>query len=183
MFTPSMAQQYQSLFDSMVINPDAVDNVIAITKRIQSNQAAYLNISNNFGSMPYYFVGIIHCMECNFLFRKHIANGDPLNARTTHVPAGLPTEGNPPFDFTEAAISEFHYFGFDKWTDWSIPAMLYLNERWNGMAYRSKGINSPYLWSGSNNYSKGKFVSDGVFDPNAVSQQIGVALILKNIIS
>ena len=167
----------------MVENPNVTDEVIAITKRIQSNQAAYLPISNNFGSMPYYFVGIIHYRECDFSFKHHIANGDPLIARTLHVPAGLPIDGSPPFDFTQAAIAEFHYFHFDKWNDWSIPAILYRFESWNGFGFRAHGINSPYLFGGSNLYTKGNYISDHNFDPNAVCKQIGSALLLKNILS
>ena len=30
-----------------------------------------------------------------------------------------------------------------------------------------------YLWSKTNHYSKGKYVYDGVYDPNAVSSQVG----------
>jgi len=38
------------------------------------------------------------------------------------------------------------------------------------------------LWSFSNHYTKGKYVKDGVFDPNAVSQQVGSALVLKRLV-
>jgi hypothetical protein len=67
----------------------------------------------------------------------------------------------------------------DKWNDWSIPGMLFQFERFNGFGYRSRGIYSPYLWSFSNHYKKGKFTSDGVYDPNAVSKQIGAAVLLR----
>ena len=67
----------------------------------------------------------------------------------------------------------------DKWTDWSIPGILYQFELYNGMGYRRRGINSPYVWSFSNNYSKGKFTSDGIYDPNAISKQCGAGVILR----
>jgi lysozyme family protein len=38
---------------------------------------------------------------------------------------------------------------------------------------------TPYLWSFTNHYTKGKFVADGKFDANAVSKQCGAAAILK----
>ncbi len=47
------------------------------------------------------------------------------------------------------------------------------------MGYRRKGIHSPYLWSFSNHYTKGKFTNDGVFDSNAVSKQCGAAVLLR----
>ena len=57
--------------------------------------------------------------------------------------------------------------------------MLFKMEQFNGFGYRVKGINSPYLWSFSNHYTKGKFTRDGFFDPNAVSKQIGAAVLLR----
>jgi lysozyme family protein len=47
------------------------------------------------------------------------------------------------------------------------------------MGYRRRGVPSPYLWSFSNLYTKGKFVADGHFDANAVSAQCGAAVMLK----
>jgi hypothetical protein len=52
-------------------------------------------------------------------------------------------------------------------------------ERYNGFGYRPKGIHSPYLWSFSNHYTKGKFTADGHFDGDAVSKQIGAAVLLR----
>jgi hypothetical protein len=71
--------------------------------------------------------------------------------------------------------------GLTSWTDWSVPGMLYRFERYNGFGYRSRGINSPYLWSYSNQYKKGKFTGDGKYDPNAVSKQCGAVVLLKSI--
>ena len=60
--------------------------------------------------------------------------------------------------------------------------MLYQLERYNGFGYRKRGLVTPYLWSFSNLYIKGKFVADGHFDPNAVSKQCGAALMLKAVL-
>jgi lysozyme family protein len=57
--------------------------------------------------------------------------------------------------------------------------MLYLLEKYNGLGYRMRGVPTPYLWSFSNLYEKGKFVQDGRYDPEAVSKQCGAALMLK----
>ena len=57
--------------------------------------------------------------------------------------------------------------------------MLYLFEKFNGFGYVKRGINTPYLWSYTNHYSKGKFAGDGKFDPNLVSKQPGTAAIMK----
>ena len=67
----------------------------------------------------------------------------------------------------------------DQWTDWSLPGTLFQFERYNGFGYRPRGINSPYLWSFSNHYTKGKFTADSIFDPNAISKQCGAAVLLR----
>ena len=57
--------------------------------------------------------------------------------------------------------------------------MLYLLEKYNGFGYRNMGKATPYLWSFSNLYEKGKYVADGRFDPEAVSKQCGAGVMLK----
>src|SRR6202042_1342211 len=42
----------------------------------------------------------------------------------------------------------------------------------------SRGLPSPYVWAGSGQYESGKFVRDGVFDPNKVDEQLGCAGLL-----
>jgi lysozyme family protein len=68
-------------------------------------------------------------------------------------------------------------------SDWTEAAMLYRWEKYNGWGYRSRGIHTPYLWSFSEHYTKGKFVRDGVYDSNAVSRQPGASALLKAISS
>ena len=118
-------------------------------------------------------------MECGFNFGTHLHNGDPLTARTVHVPANRPAVGSPPFTWRDSASDALIFEGFSQETAWSIPRMLYLFERYNGFGYRKLRVPSPYLWSFSNLYIKGKFVSDGHFDPDAVSAQSGAGVILK----
>ena len=78
-----------------------------------------------------------------------------------------------------SAIDALEFDGFDVWTDWSIPGTLYKLELYNGTGYRRHAIATPYLWSGSQFYSAGKFVRDGRFDPRAVSKEIGAAVLLR----
>jgi hypothetical protein len=60
--------------------------------------------------------------------------------------------------------------------------MLTNLERYNGLGYAAgplKGkyppMPSPYVWAGTNQQVKGKYVRDGVFDPNHMDTQLGVA--------
>ncbi len=128
---------------------------------------------------PWYFVGLIHCMEASFDFSAHLHNGDPLSEKTVQVPKGRPAPWNPPSDWVSSAKDALTYDGFANVQDWTVAHTLYRLESYNGFRSRRNGINTPYLWSFSNHYSKGKFVADGVWDANAVSKQCGAAVILK----
>jgi len=133
--------------------------------------------------VPWYFVGIIHSLEGSFNFSAHLHNGDPLRGRTWQVPAGRPKEWNPPTDWASSAADAMVLKKYDNQPDWSVAQMLYRFEKYNGFGYRSRGIETPYLWSFSNQYSKGKYVKDGVWDSNAVSRQCGAALLVKELVS
>lgn len=47
----------------------------------------------------------------------------------------------------------------------------------NGFGYFH--VATPYLWSFSNHYNRGKFTSDGQYSPDAVSAQAGAATVLR----
>jgi hypothetical protein len=104
-----------------------------------------------------------------------------LRTRTVQVPPGRPLNGNPPFSWEESAIDALEYDGLTTWNEWSIEGICYRLEMYNGLGYRiyHPEIKSPYLWSFSNQYTKGKYKADGRFDPDLVSQQCGAMGILK----
>ena len=91
---------------------------------------------------------------------------------------GQPTIGQPPFTWEESALFTLRAQGLGANSVTDVPSALDAAERYNGLGYRHKGLPSPYLWSGTNQYEKGKFVSDGVYDPEAVSDQPGVAALM-----
>lgn len=171
-------KSYRELWESIVINQNI--NVKYYIDKINENKQIYLNIESA-TTVPWYVVGIIHGLEASFNFKKHLHNGDPLTARTVNVPSGRPKTGNPPFTFEESAVDALNMKKNIFPIDWYVVEdTLYFLERYNGLGYKNRGVNSPYLWSGSNHYIKGKYVSDGRYDPNAVSKQIGAAVILKS---
>ena len=177
--TDDLRQHYQSLFTSCVVNPAKLSAVNSVISRIMPNQGRYQSVAEPLG-IPWYFVAVVHNMECGLNFNQHLHNGDPLTARTVHVPAGRPPNGSPPFAWEQSAADALTIQGFANLTDWSLPVILYRLEAYNGFGYRklTPPINTPYLWSFSNQYTSGKYVADGKFDPNAVSTQCGAAVIL-----
>lgn len=181
-FTAALRDEYQQLFDGCQINAAKAREVEQLTAGLISNRPRYASVGQPLG-IPWYVLAVIHNMECSQSFRQHLHNGDPLTARTVQVPAGRPLAGNPPFTWEESATDALTYDRLDRWTDWSIPGMLYCLEGYNGWGYRSyhPGVKSPYLWSGSNNYTSGKYVRDGTWSDSAVSAQIGAAVLLRRI--
>jgi lysozyme family protein len=152
-----------------------VDRITGPTRR-----SAYERIEAEVGT-PWYFVGIIHNLEGSLNMTRHLHNGDPLTAQTVQVPKGRPKVWNPPNDWASSAIDALSRFRTADWKErgFTIESMLWGLERFNGLGYRYRGIPSPYLWSFTNQYTKGKYVADGKFDPEAVSKQCGAACVLK----
>lgn len=132
--------------------------------------------------IPWYFIACVHYRESNSDFTKHLHNGDPLSGFTRQYPANRPKISHgPPFTFEESAVDALKLRGLDKETGWSLPKVLLRLEQYNGVAkaYQTHSINSPYLWGGSNLYTKGGFPRDHVFSLDYVNKQIGTAVILK----
>ena len=133
--------------------------------------------------VPWYIVGALHLRESTCDFTKHLHNGDSLNRKTVRVPAGRPVEGEPPFTFEESAVDALKYYGWDRLNSLSgndfLLELCYLVESFNGWGYHLyRGINSPYLWSGTNHYASGKYYADGKYDPNMVDGQSGVMAVI-----
>ena len=95
------------------------------------------------------------------------------------MPKNRPAVWNPPTDWESSAVDALDLKGFLHLPDWSLAISLYRWEGYNGFGYYSRNINSPYLWSFSTHYTKGKFVADHKFDPEAVSKQCGAAVMLR----
>ena len=174
-----LRSEYEKSFAAMVIRPEQKSLVDWHINQLVKNQIRYRSVSRKVNNVPWATIGVIQAMECGFNFSCHLHNGDPLTSRTKQVPAGKPTTGQPPFAWENSAVDALKLEGFEKVTDWSIPHMLYLLEKYNGFGYRNMRMPTPYLWSFSNLYERGKYVADGRFDRDAVSRQCGAAVMLK----
>jgi lysozyme family protein len=171
--------EYQNLFFTAFVRPEKRAAIDLIVKRIVANKTRYQAVADRFNKMPWWFPAIVHQMEASGNFNRHLHNGDPLTHRTVQVPEGRPLTGAPPFTWEQSADDALRMKHFDAVSDWSMPNALWLLEKYNGMGYRAKGINTPYLWSYTNHYTKGKYIGDHRYDPNAVSGQAGAAAMLK----
>lgn len=173
--TTQLRNKYCSLWRTAEIKyPSVIQNICS---KIKANKQLYIQVSEQTDT-PWEVIGAIHSLESSLNFNTHLHNGDSLRRRTTHVPSGRPRRGTPPFTWEESAIDALR---LKPWYDWGIPDTLFYLEMYNGFGYYYRGVNSPYLWSYTNQYTKGKYVRDGVFDPNKVSRQVGAVPILKEL--
>lgn len=178
--TTALGKEYNDLFNRCEITADKMAEVEGVVQRILNVQDRYAKIATQ-STVPWYVIAVIHNMECGLDFTKHLHNGDSLKRRTINVPAGRPKVVQPPFTFEVSALDALEYDGFTAWSDWSIGGICYKLEGYNGWGYRAHNINSPYLWSYSNLYTKGKYVEDNVWSDTAVSRQCGAAVILRSL--
>jgi lysozyme family protein len=180
----ALYKEYAALFAASMIRPDRLALVEQMCGHIAGGRGRYQAVAEATG-VPWWVVGIIHAMEAGLKFDRHLHNGDPLTARTVRVPAGRPAAGEPPFAWEASAADALSLDRFVGWSDWSLPTVLYKLERYNGWGYRKHHpeVLTPYLWSCTNHYSKGKYVADGKFDAEAVSKQVGAAAILRGLVN
>ena len=147
-----------------------------VAERIKANKPIYDRIEKATG-VPWWFVGITHYRESNLNLEAQLGQGDPLHSISVHVP-----RGRGPFKtFEESAIDALVNCAPKSANnkDWSIGKALVELEKYNGLGYASKGVPSPYVWAGTDQYTKGKYIRDGVYDPEAVDSQLGCAGLMK----
>lgn len=154
----------------------------ATATKILASKPRYQAIEVQTG-VPWYVVGVIHAMESNCRFSTHLHNGDPLTAKTRRVPKARPLKGKAPFTWEESACDALLMKDLQHITDWSVERVCYELERYNGFGYRKyhPEVLSAYLWSGTQHYARGKYVTDGTWDAAAVSGQTGAVALIKRI--
>lgn len=180
--TEALRAEYQTLFDTCQIRPERQAEVNAAAAKIIAAEARYRGVGDPIG-VPWYVIGVVHSLEAGSRFDRHLHNGDPLSARTVQVPKGRPPAGQAPFTWEQSANDALAFDKYLTWSDWSVPGILFKWESYNGWGYRSyhPEVKSPYLWSYTSHYTKGKYVADGTWSPTAVSKQTGAAALLRRL--
>lgn len=159
------------------VNARATRNFSAIAKRLTAPEVRirYQAVTGKTG-VPWPVIAVIHERECSQDWTRSLAQGDPWDRVSVHVPAGR----GPFKSWEDAAIDALNdcspYAGRNK--DWSIGALLTKLEEYNGLGYAARGAPSPYVWAGTDQYRSGKYVRDGIYDPNVIDSQAGCAGLL-----
>lgn len=147
----------------------------SVAHRLVAAKSRYENVRTESG-VPWPVVAVIHQRESSQSWLGSLAQGDPWNAVSIHVP-----RGRGPFPSWEAAAEDALVVcppHAAHWHDWSIGGALTLLEQYNGLGYAAMGRPSPYVWSATDQYRSGKYTADGHYDPNAVDHQTGCAALL-----
>lgn len=158
------------------IIPTLVHAVDAVALRLVAAKSRYQTVSAK-TSVPWFVIAVIHERESSQSWTASLAQGDPWNHRSIHVP-----RGRGPFTSWEAAAEDALMVCSPHaaaWKDWSAGGALTLLEEYNGLGYASHHVPSPYVWASTDQYHRGKYISDGHFDPNAIDHQLGCAALLK----
>jgi lysozyme family protein len=175
----ALKSEYASFFSSAQLRSERGDLADWHKRVLLEYRPRYEAVSKDTG-VPWFFIGAIHGLEASYNFRAHLHNGDfPLTARTRQVPANRPVSWGAPYTWEASARDALKLMNFSGKSDWTLERTLYRLEAYNGFGYRRRGVPSPYLWSFSNHYESGKFVSDGRWNAAARSQQCGAATIMK----
>ncbi len=181
---PRTSDEYAKLLEKIEIRQDWLSKIDFVVNKLINEKAAlrYRKVEQITG-VPWWFIGILHMLETSQRFNAHLHNGDSLSRKTLRVPKNRPHNWQAGMSWELSAVDALSVIHkLDKVTDWSLGNALRLMEKYNGLGYRNRKLMSPYLWSGSHYYLRGKFVKDGVFDANIPSQQVGCALIIKRLL-
>jgi lysozyme family protein len=141
-----------------------------VAKHLAAAKSRYQAVSARSG-VPWPFSAVVHEREAAQNWATQLGQGDPLDRVSTHIP-----RGRGPFKTWEdgaydALVNCAPFAACNK--DWSIGGTLTKLEEYNGLGYAARNQPSPYLWSGTDQYKCGKYVRDGVFDPDVVDSQLG----------
>ena len=182
---------YRRMFVACQVDPGKEQQLANTLKLIEKGMAQYREVAKRLGAKNpeqfAYILGAVHFKEASCDFRGVLHNGEKIvgtGKKTTIVPIGR----GPFATWSDAAVDaigiESKRWGNLVNGSTDVGDILYALERYNGTGYISgagKAETSPYLWACSNiNDDRGKYVSDGKFDPNASTQSTcGAALILK----
>lgn len=176
-----LAAKNKQRWYAMRISADKGPLFKAVADRLLFNKPRYEAVSKALAAqgytIPWEFIAVTHQRESSGNFNTYLGNGQPLSKKTTIVP-----KGRGPFTSWEegaidALLNASPYAAKNE--DWSIGGTLEMLEKYNGLGYAAKGVPSPYVWAGTNQYTAGKYVSDGVYDANHVDTQLGCAGLLK----
>lgn len=158
------------------VTPSLIPTLDEISHQLVAAKSRYQTVEAK-TAVPWAVIAVIHERESSQSWLGSLAQGDPWNRPSIHVPRGR----GPFASWEAAAIDALTSCGpfLAKWQDWSIGGALCSLDGYNGEGYWDMGRPSPYIWASTDQYRSGKYIADGHFDPNAIDHQLGCAALLQ----
>lgn len=181
----SLRAEYRRLWDKAEVTKPS--EAMRQARLINSHRATYEDVGEVVGA-HWWVIGVLHLREAGesdvgrWLCVLH--NGEKIIG--TSRKTSLKPNGRGPFtSFKAAAIDAFEIERLTnrrEWNECPIEFLAYVSEKFNGFGYRdAHNMRSPYLWGGTNQQQRGKYVGDGDFDANEMDQQIGTMAVLRSL--
>jgi lysozyme family protein len=171
----ALQPQYKEMLGAM--KATRMPAAVVVAKRLLASRDRFLGLQTACGVPALWVMPVFEREQPSF--DAYLGNGDPLSHPTTHVP-----RGRGPFSTWEEgaadALALDHVAEPATWT-WEWACWQW--EKWNGFGPREHGRPTGYLWSGTDQYKGGKYVSDGVWSPRTFDQQLGTVILAEAIVS
>lgn len=187
----ALAEEYAGWVAHCRPLPERVHEVDFVAHRLTKLGALdHLDRVHQLTDIPIVVMAPIGERECGFDFTKNWGQGDPLTHPSVNEPRGRPPLGAPPNDRFPVT---WEYAALDAFTvcdrlnvlsvaEWTLPYACWKWEGYNGFGYRAHGIRTPYVVGGTNLQQRGKYTSDGKFDPAHMDGQLGALPIAMRMI-
>lgn len=172
---PQLVVANEARWQKCHITPSRAAEIAAVAKRLVAPNAKgiYSQIQELTG-VPWWVIAVIHEREASQNWNCNIAQGDPWNAPSRHVP-----KGRGPFkSFIDAAVDALKNCAprAAEWKDWTVGGALTILEEYNGLGYEQYHAEaSPYIWGATDQEQRGKYVGDGEYSAATWDTQLGCA--------
>jgi lysozyme family protein len=167
----ALAGEYARLLDAVHVTAALTARKAAARLLDPASRAQFAAVSQVTG-VPVVWLAATLEREASGRLTSYLGNGQSLHRRTTIVP-----KGRGPFaTWSAGAIDALKLLHLDQVAGregWTLESACYHWEAWNGFGPRARGIHTGYLWAGTDHYARGKYVSDGRWDPHFADPQLG----------
>jgi lysozyme family protein len=141
------------------------------------NSARYKTVSQKTG-VPAPLIAALHWRESTGNFKTYLHQGDRLGRPAVHVPKDIPVF----HVWEDAAVHALTMSDKARVRDdlgmksdtTDAASMATYAEFYNGLGYHNRKKPSPYVYSGTDTYDRGKYVADGRYSSTTKDQQLGV---------
>jgi lysozyme family protein len=181
---PTLSSPYAEVYEQHVLKSSTLD--VGLTESQQrdmevfignweQNRSRYETVASQ-TNIPAPLIAAIHWREASGNFNTYMHQGDPLGKPAVNWPSNIPIFHRWEDAATHALNMKRSIQNQVELTEetTNIAAISTYSEVYNGLGYFYKDRNSPYVYSGTNQYSSGKYVSDGTYSPTTVDTQLGI---------